>query len=114
MIDWVVVSSLGTAVGTLVLAGATFASVRSANQSARVTERALLARIRPILVPSRLDDPPQKVGFVDRHWVRVEGQKAAIDVTPDAIYLAFTIRNAGAGIAVLDRWDLGTSEPTAD
>ena len=42
MADWVTISSLATAGGTLVLAMATFASVRSANQSARVAERSLL------------------------------------------------------------------------
>ena len=36
MADWVTISSLATAGGTLVLAVATFSSVRSANRSARV------------------------------------------------------------------------------
>ena len=35
--DWVTISALATAVGTLVLALATFASVRSANRAARGT-----------------------------------------------------------------------------
>ena len=43
MADWVTISALATAGGTLVLVAATFASVRSANRSARATERALLA-----------------------------------------------------------------------
>ena len=37
-IDWTTVASLGTAAGTLVLAFATFAAVRSANQAARTAE----------------------------------------------------------------------------
>ena len=41
MTDWTTVASLATAGGTLVLALATFASVRSSNRSARVTERAV-------------------------------------------------------------------------
>jgi hypothetical protein len=49
--DWVTISALSTAGGTLVLAGATFASVRSANRAARVAERSLLAGLRPVLVP---------------------------------------------------------------
>ena len=65
MADWVTISALATAGGTLVLAGATYASVRSANRAARVAERSLLAGLRPLLMPSRLDDPPQKVTFVD-------------------------------------------------
>jgi hypothetical protein len=106
--DWTTVAQLATAGGTLVLAAATFASVRSAHRSARITERSLLAQLRPVLVPTRVGDPVEKVGFVDNHWLKVEGQRGAIDITDDAIYLAFTVRNAGAGIAVLDRWDLRT------
>jgi len=68
MTDWVTISSLATAGGTLVLAVATFAAVRSSNQAARTTERALLAGIRPLLMPTRLQDPPEKVGFQDDHW----------------------------------------------
>jgi hypothetical protein len=114
MTDWVTISALATAGGTLVLAGATFASVRSAHESARVTERALLARIRPMLVPSRMSDPAEKIGFIDHHWVKVEGQRAVAEVTDDAIYLAFTVRNAGAGIAILDRWDLYTEQKSGE
>jgi hypothetical protein len=103
--DWATVSSLATAGGTLVLAVATFAAVRSANRAARVTERSLLAGIRPVLMPSRLQDPAQKVGFVDDHWVKVEGGRASAEATDDAIYLTMGLRNAGTGLAVLDRWD---------
>ena len=105
MADWVTISALATAGGTLVLAAATFASVRSSNRSARATERALLAGIRPVLVPSRLQDPPEKVAFADDHWLKVEGGRAAADVTDDAVYLAIALRNVGNGLAVLDRWD---------
>jgi hypothetical protein len=104
-VDWTTVASLATAGGTLILAVATFASVRSANRSALVSERALLATIRPVLVNSRLDDVHEKIGFADDHWVRMEGGHAVVDVTDDAIYLAVGLRNVGNGIAVLDRWD---------
>ena len=114
MADWATISALATAGGTLVLAAATFASVRSANRAARATERALLAGIRPVLVPSRLEDPPEKVGFVDDHWVRVEGGRAVVEVTDESIYVAIALRNAGSGLAVLDRWDLFTEWPTAE
>ena len=63
MIDWVTISSLATAGGTLVLAVATFASVRSANRAARAAEESLLDGLRPLLVTSRLQDPPEKVSF---------------------------------------------------
>jgi hypothetical protein len=114
MADWTTVSALATAGGTLVLAAATFASVRSANRAARVTERALLAGIRPVLVPSRPQDPPEKVGFMDDHWIKVDGGRAVVEVTGAAIYLAMALRNVGSGLAVLDRWDLFTERPTAD
>ena len=84
------------------LAAATFAAVRSAHQNARVTERALMAAIRPVLVPSRLTDPPEKVGFLDDHWIKVEAGRAVADVTDDAIYLTFGLRNVGSGLAVLE------------
>ena len=98
------ISALATAAGTLVLAGATYASVRSANRAARVAERTLLAGLRPLLVPSRLEDAAQKVQFVDDRMVRVEGGRAALEVDGDAILLVISVRNAGAGVAVLDGW----------
>jgi hypothetical protein len=104
MADWVTISALATAGGTLVLAGATFASVRSANRAARAAERSLLAGLRPLLMPSRLDDPPQKVGFQDEKWFHIPGGGAVAEATDDALYLAIALRNAGAGVAVLHGW----------
>jgi len=104
--DWVTISALATAGGTLVLAGATFSSVRSAHASTRVTERALLAQIRPLLVPTRPQDPAEKISFLDEHWIRPEGGRATLEVTPDVIYMGFGVRNVGSGLAVLDSWDL--------
>ena len=106
MADWATVSSLATAGGTLVLALATFASVRSSNRSARIAEATLLASVRPILMPSRLDDPQLKVGFVDNHWVRVDGGRATVEVTDEAVYMTMSLRNAGTGVAVLHGWRL--------
>ena len=63
-----------------------------------------MAGLRPLLMPSRLDDPPQKVGFVDGRLLRVDGGRGAAEVTPDAVYLAMSVRNVGAGIAVLHGW----------
>ena len=104
MADWVTISALATVGGTLVLAAATFGAVRSAHESTRVTERALLAAIRPILLSSRLDDPPQKVRFQDDHATLLAPGRALADISDNAIYLAFGLRNAGSGLAVLDRW----------
>ncbi|MDP9143150.1 MAG: hypothetical protein M3N43_00355 [Actinomycetota bacterium] len=114
MADLVTISALATAGGTLVLAAATFASVRSANRSAQATERALLAGIRPVLVPSRLQDPLEKVGFADDHWLKVEGGRAAAEATDDVVYLAIALRNVGNGLAVLDRWDFHPGRPAGD
>src|SRR3954470_22823417 len=112
MADWSTIASVGTAAGTLVLAIATYASVRSAKRSALASERALLAAIRPVLVSSRLEEPAEKVGFVDRHWVKVEGGRGVVEVTDEAIYLAIALRNVGSGLAVLDRWDVHVDRPT--
>jgi hypothetical protein len=97
-------ASLTTAAGTLVLAVATFSSTRSANMASRTAERALLAGLRPVLMHARLDDPRQKVGFMDQRWLQFEGAGGAIDVTDDVIYLAAAIRNVGTGIAILQGW----------
>jgi len=102
--DWVTISSLATAGGTLVLAVATFASVRSANRAARTAEVSLLEGLRPQLLPSRRQDPPEKVSFVDQHWLLVNGGQGLIDVTDDVIYLAIALRNVGRGMAVLHSW----------
>jgi hypothetical protein len=103
-VDWVTISALATAAGTLVLALATFAAVRSANRSARVAERALLAGLRPMLMPSRLQDDTQKVGFADSHWLHVAGGQAAIEATGEVVYAAISVRNVGTGVAVMHGW----------
>lgn len=104
MIDWTTVSSLATGLGTLVLAVATFAAVRSANRAARAAERSLLAGLRPLLVPSRLEDSQQKVFFGDGKHVVLPGGGAAADDDNGIVYLAISVRNAGNGIGVLHGW----------
>ncbi|MBV8942933.1 MAG: hypothetical protein JO240_14485 [Solirubrobacterales bacterium] len=102
--DWATISSLATAGGTLVLAIATFASVRSANKSARVAEDALREQRRPLLAPSRFDDPVQKIMFVEGRWVEAAGGGAVAEHVDGAVYLAISLRNVGAGIAVCQQW----------
>jgi hypothetical protein len=105
--DWpTTAATAATAVGTLVLAVATFSAVRSGQRSARASEAALLAGIRPVLIPSRLEDPSQKVSFQDDHWAHVDGGHAVAEATDEAIYLLVSVRNVGHGLAVLDRWDI--------
>jgi hypothetical protein len=106
MADWVTISSLATASGTLVLAAATFASVRSANRAARVAERSLMIGLRPVLVPSREQDPGEQVFFGDEHAFRVEGGTAAVEEADGNVYMAIPLRNVGSGLGVLHGWHL--------
>jgi hypothetical protein len=102
--SWSTVSSLATGAGTLVLAIATFAAVRSSNRSARIAEIALQEQRRPIFVPSGLDDPPQKLNFADGVWIKAEGGRAAADLVDGNVYLGINLRNVGNGIGVLQGW----------
>jgi hypothetical protein len=105
MADWATISSLATAGGTLVLAVATFAAVRSSNRSARIAEVALQEQRRPLLAGSRLNvDPEQKIMFVDEHWVHVGGGLGVTENADGVIYLAISLRNFGAGIGVCQGW----------
>jgi len=104
--DWVTISALATAGGTLALAGVTLASVRSANRAARVAEQSLLAGQRPLLVPSRTEDPAVKVGFQDNVWFSVPGGQGIASATDEADYFVIAVRNVGTGIAVLHGWRL--------
>jgi hypothetical protein len=104
MADWVTISSLATAGGTLALAVATFSSTRSANRSARLAELAMQERRRPVLVNSRDDDRTQSVNWLDRPAVNLPGGGASVERTGDALHLALSLRNVGAGLAVLQAW----------
>jgi hypothetical protein len=102
--DWVTISALATAAGTLALAAVTVISLRSANRAARVAEAALIDQRRPVLVSSRLSDPMQKIMFVDQRWVSVDGGRAVAQHVDGVIYLVISLRNIGAGIAVMRAW----------
>ena len=106
MTEWATFASLATAGGTLVLALATFAAVRSGNRSARAAERSLLAAQRPLLVSSRPADPEQKIQFVDGTWLTVAGGGAALTLTGGVMHMAVSVRNVGTGLAVLQGWQL--------
>lgn len=106
MADWVTISALASAGGTLVLAGVTVASVRSANRAARVAEQSLLAGQRPLLVATRAEDPAVRAGFQDGVWFNVPGGEAAASATDEADYFVISLRNVGTGIAVLHGWHL--------
>ena len=116
--EWATIASPATAVGTLVLAIATFASVRSANysaraadraarvaeQSARIAERSLMAAERPLLMSSRLQDPEQKIRFLEGRSLRVAGGGATLEAADGVVYLVISVRNVGTGLAVMHGW----------
>jgi hypothetical protein len=137
--DWATIASLATAGGTLVLAVSTFASVKSANRAARAAERSLLAGLRPLLMPSRLQDADQKILFGDGRWIHAPGGGGAAEVAAggevgdlssrgqfgreavvpagdhdDVVYLALSLRNAGTGIAVVHGWRFSPRPLLAD
>ena len=60
--------------------------------------------LRPLLVPSRLDDPPQKVTFVEGAYLVAPGGAAVAEANDGAVLLAAALRNVGSGIAVLHGW----------
>jgi len=116
--EWATIASLATAAGTLVLAVATFASVRSGNRSARaadhaartaersarIAERSLLAGQRPLLVNSRPQDPEQEIQFHEGKSLTVPGGGAEVETTDAAVYMAISVRNVGTGLAVMLGW----------
>jgi hypothetical protein len=102
--DWATIASLATAAGTLVLAIATFSAVRSSNRAARIAETALQEQRRPLLAPSRLEDPKQKINFLEGHWVSASGGRAVVEHVDGIVYLAISVRNVGSGIAVCQGW----------
>jgi hypothetical protein len=111
MADWTTISALATGAGTMVLAVATFASVKTSDRAARVAERSLLAQQRPVLATSRAEDPSERVMFGDQHWVTLTGHGAVFEVQDDRVYLALPLRNIGMGIAVIHGWIVAPLEP---
>ena len=106
--DWATVATFATALGTLVLAVATFAAVRSSNRSARIAEASFQVNLRPVLVTSRLDDPVQKIRWVDDHWAHLQGSQASVELVDGSLYLAISVRNVGSGLAVIYGWSVFT------
>ena len=106
MVDWSTIASVGTAVGTMVLGLATFSSVRSSNRSARIAEESLQVGLRPLLVPTRIDDRPERVMFQDNRFVSVDGGRAAVEWDSEVIYFVIPVRNVGNGVALLHGWEV--------
>jgi hypothetical protein len=111
--NWETISSLATALGTLVLAVATFSAVRSASRSTQLAEVALQEQRRPVIVASRLGDELQKLNFADGHWISAEGGHAAADHINGNVYLGLSLRNVGSGIGVCQGWAVRPGFATA-
>jgi len=94
-------AQLATAGGTLILAVATYQSVRSANRAARVAEQSIAMRLQPVLVPSRPEDPPERVTFQEGIIVEAAGGTAAVEERNGIFYVVIPLRNVGPGLAVL-------------
>lgn len=121
-VDWVTVSSLATAGGTLILAIATFSSTRSANRAARAAEqslqigqRSLEIGLRPLLLPSHWDDPAQKIMYGDDQWFRLPGGSGIGEIRSvdgvETVYLGLSLHNAGSGLAVIHGWRFYPERP---
>jgi hypothetical protein len=80
MSNWATIAQVATAGGTLILALATFSSIRPSNRSVKVAERSLLAAQRPVLVPSREDDLLKTIRFGDGVIVRVAGHGGVVEL----------------------------------
>jgi hypothetical protein len=104
MADWSTIASLSTAGGTLVLAIATFSSVRASQRTARIAEQALLIGLRPVLAPTNADDSPITVAFADQHFVSVGGGAGSVEIEDGRLYFVIPLRNVGQGLAVLHSW----------
>jgi hypothetical protein len=111
MADIATIAEIGTAAGTLFLGAATFAPTRSANRAARVAERSLLLGLRPVLTPSRPEDPDIDVLFGDGETFHIRSGYAAVERRGESIYLAIPLRNVGSGLAVLQAYDLIPTNP---
>jgi len=115
----VTISALASAGSTLVLAGATFSSVRSASRSAAAAERLVQAGLRPVLTPSRAEDDTQKVMWADGQKAMLPGGCGYAEVVDEVLYLAMSLRNINTGIGVLQGWEPApqrrlSNEPHAD
>jgi hypothetical protein len=98
-----------------VLAVATFSSIKASRRSTELAERALLSGQRPLLIPSRETDIEERIRFGDGHVVKVPGHGGKLERSDDAVnfYLAMSLRNGGAGIAVIQSWSICIGQSAA-
>ena len=108
MADWVTISALATAGGTLALAGATYGAVRSGNRAARAAELSLLSQLRPLLIQSSPEDHPLRASFVDDVTVTAPGEGAGVEVVDGRVYLVLSLRTSARASAC---WTAATCIP---
>ena len=69
-------------------------------------------RFRPISVrcwcTSRLQDPMQKIRWMDNHWAHLDGGQGSAELVDGSIYLAISVRNVGSGLAVPIGWSVSS------
>ena len=69
-----------------------------------------MAAERPLLISSRLQDPEQKIQFLEGRFLRVDGGAATLEVADGVVYMAISVRNVGTGLAVMHGWRVEVSE----
>jgi hypothetical protein len=84
-------------------------AARVAEQSARIAERSLLAAERPLLMSSRLQDPEQKIQFMEGRFLKVAGGTATLEAADGVVYMVISVRNVGTGLAVMHGWHVEVS-----
>lgn len=114
MADWATIASVATATGTMVLAVATYAAVRSANRSTRIAEKSLQLSLQPVLVPSRPEDPPERVTFLEGFAIEAPGGGAAIEAREGNLFVVVPLRNVGSGLAVVRAGHVSAGRPGRD
>jgi hypothetical protein len=63
---------------------------------------------------SRLEDQVQKIRWGDDHWAMLAGSQATVELVDGNVYLALSLRNLGAGLAVPIGWYVHTDSTRAD
>lgn len=111
MADVATNAGIGTAVGTLSSERQPSPRPRSANRAARIAERPLLLGLRPLLTPARPENPDLEIVHGDGRSFHVRSGNGIVEEVDDVIYLAIPLRNVGAGLAVLQRYDVITDNP---
>ncbi len=72
------------------------------------------ANLRPVLVTSRLQDPVQKIRWVDDHWTAVEGAQASVELVDGQHLPGHLAAQRGLGAGCDFGWSVITGLATPD